>query len=641
MSLTKTFWTAEEKIPIAQTKVSIPSENNLSYSAGGNIVISIPESIEYFNPINSYLEFDVLIKLPTAAGTKPTRLCLDKETGGNSLIKDLRIIAGAGGGGAVLEELQDVNCLTALKYDYHVNDNLRKKRGICEGSMVESELNQLTLDTEETQGNNHRHSPYWNDPSENLLTAGGTANDFGVGDGGGQFQTAKLQIKLESGIFQNRKIFPCKMLGGLQLSIQLEENSKLYRQLDGVGATRSVYKNPLFGGRNGALTTNWANGDGNITEFYLLPQSNSQVGDFNYVAEGNLQCPFVVGESVQFIKESTQLDAAPAAGGYNGTNVIAIIDKIECDANGIKITLRAGSTITSDMTANQNGATTADRYYMVSTSIQAGNTADDGGAYEPTITISNVNMVLEKVDMPSGYTSKMLKMMKEGGQLTYDFISFTNYKYSQLSTDRVANIRVPLMNARCKSILCVPTDATIYDTKTHITGSNMSVAQATGVITQPTQFTYQTTGATPANDTTNYINSASMDFSERSGLVGLADGITDYIFTYSGKLNPNRPVLCSKTSSRLSIDQQLHVEQEKALSVAGIPCLSFKTFQRNFFIGRAFALGGGSADVRNKDFNLQVNYKEDEAPKKNKLWNNYVMHVRRIVVRGEDVSVEL
>ena len=45
--------------------------------------------------------------------------------------------------------------------------------------------------------------------------------------------------------------------------------------------------------------------------------------------------------------------------------------------------------------------------------------------------------------------------------------------------------------------------------------------------------------------------------------------------------------------------------------------------------------------MRNKDFNLQVNYKEDEAPKKNKLWNNYVMHVRRIVVRGEDVSVEL
>ena len=131
------------------------------------------------------------------------------------------------------------------------------------------------------------------------------------------------------------------------------------------------------------------------------------------------------------------------------------------------------------------------------------------------------------------------------------------------------------------------------------------------------------------------------DFSERTGLVGIADNITDYIFSIDGKLNPNRAVKCSKTSSLKSIDQQGLVEQEKALASAGIPCLSFYNFQKNFFIGRSFALGNNTADVRNKDFNLQINYRETLAPAKPKMWNCFVAHIRRIIVRGEDVTVEI
>ena len=83
------------------------------------------------------------------------------------------------------------------------------------------------------------------------------------------------------------------------------------------------------------------------------------------------------------------------------------------------------------------------------------------------------------------------------------------------------------------------------------------------------------------------------------------------------------------------------MEQEKALSSAGIPALSFYNFQKNFFIGRSFALGDNSADLRNKDFNIQVNYRETLAPEFSKMWNCYVAHIRRIVVRGEDVMVEV
>ena len=36
------FWSADDKIPIAQKKVSVPSDNGLEYSAGQKINITIP-----------------------------------------------------------------------------------------------------------------------------------------------------------------------------------------------------------------------------------------------------------------------------------------------------------------------------------------------------------------------------------------------------------------------------------------------------------------------------------------------------------------------------------------------------------------------------------------------------------------------
>ena len=53
---------------------------------------------------------------------------------------------------------------------------------------------------------------------------------------------------------------------------------------------------------------------------------------------------------------------------------------------------------------------------------------------------------------------------------------------------------------------------------------------------------------------------------------------------------------------------------------------------------RALALNKGVYDTRNKDFSLQVNY--GNATTKNKLWNNYVFHLRRINIRGDNISVE-
>jgi hypothetical protein len=86
---------------------------------------------------------------------------------------------------------------------------------------------------------------------------------------------------------------------------------------------------------------------------------------------------------------------------------------------------------------------------------------------------------------------------------------------------------------------------------------------------------------------------------------------------------------------------RLFIENEKSLRMANIDPLSYEKYQENFFIGRAFSLASGVYDARGKDFNLQVEYQETTAPSKAKLWNCWVAHLRRIVVRGDSISLEV
>ncbi len=63
-------------------------------------------------------------------------------------------------------------------------------------------------------------------------------------------------------------------------------------------------------------------------------------------------------------------------------------------------------------------------------------------------------------------------------------------------------------------------------------------------------------------------------------------------------------------------------------------------FNSNFVIGRAVAVQNGVYDARNRQFSLNVNY-TGTAPTKNKLWNNFVFHIRRMVINGDSISVEV
>jgi hypothetical protein len=591
---TPTFWTAEDKIPVSQKKVSVQAENGLEYNLGQQIDFVIPASTGYMMPSETYLRMDVKINNTQLDATtdegKKSRVCLDSELGANVLIRDIRVSSG-GAQNILLEELQNVNVLTALKYDYETNDTLKKKRALTEGSFIQTTPEQRGTDgCTMSATTNLSSNPWWSNS-----TTFSNANH----------QTVKALLQLPTGIFQNDKIFPLGLTDGLRVQIILEDPSRVFRQMDTVSKYRNLTANPRVHSVNGSNTAPdaWVAGALNSPGKIYVARSNANWSLSNF--------PFCVGEKISFISLANGDDAKA------GANVV--ITEITYDQTVGGTNANSGLIkVAFDSATNGNAFNIDSTFALYSTTVE------DNTAFQPTVSVNNVELIVQKVEMPEGYTRKMNSMLKAGGSMNYDFLSYTNYKHSQQQTDTVANIRLPIGNSRCKSILCIPTDATTYTTQQAISGSDTYVYDAL---------------AEDSGDTATTNNK-----SQRSGLVGIADHASNYQFIYDGKLNPNRKVPLSRISvngAHTPLNQQCLIEQEKALHMAGIDPLSFEANRRNFFIGRALSLQNGVYDARGRDFNLQVEYQEATSPTKQKLWNCWVAHLRRIVVKGENIALEV
>ncbi len=600
---TSSFWTAEEKIPISQKKVSVQAENGLSYDLGQQINFVIPPTIGFMMPSETYLRMDVRVQ-----GCAPVPVTLDGDLGANVLIRDIRVSSG-GAQNQILEEIQNVNVLTALKYDYNTNDTLKQKRALTEGTVLKSNVSNPNHDGTSTNMNNIDTNPYFDVDGEDLTDA--------------TYKTVKALLKLPTGIFQNDKIFPLAMTQGLRVEIILEDASKVFTQVETTLKNKRVTSNAVFHSVNGSndAPSNWANSGGNASHIYLQRQNGIISVE---------SCPFKKGDKIAFVKPATNTDDNETPGDTRiakttgGTALPAVeITGVTYDSSaGI-----GGATATTGL-VKLSFATTANNwwapiaagdYYVYSCKV-------DEDAFVPKCSIDNVELQVQQVDMPAGYISKMNSMLKAGGAMNYDFLSYTNYKYSQLKSDRVVNIRLPIQNSRCKSVLCIPTDSTPYSAKQKVFSEE----------------TYQVNNL--PRDTGLAASAYSQNNSTRSGLVGISDHASNYQFIYSGKLNPNRKVPLNRISvneDKLALNQQSLIENEKALFMAGIDPLSFDKYQENFFIGRSLSLSSGVYDARGKDFNLQVEYQETEGPTKPKLWNCYCAHLRRIVVKGDAIALEV
>ncbi len=592
------YWVASDKIPIQQKSVRIPAENGVNYIANQEIRIRIDPTLKFFNPTETYLEANVLIKPPTysASGIDniacPTRLQLDAETGFQSLCRSVRI---HDSNGVLLEEIDNYNTMVSVKYDYQTNQSLRNKRAMTEGSNIHMVETRGTEGSGVSVANNYFNSQYSQITEGAPFSASFTANNF---------IKAKVCIPIHTGIFSNDKIFPNMLLGGITLTILLEDNNRVFRQMDSTMQMRRLTLNPVFKDAVGFAGANASVKPNASFVSIRLKEENS-------VANFASKCPFVVGEKLGFqryITGNASVVAFKAFGGGADDNGMPVIKEIDVDGTEVKITFNTHVTVDGK---GMDGTT--ESILVFSQSVA------DATNYDVTYEVSDVNLIVQEVMPGSAYESSMMRKMKEGGVINYDFMSVSTYKYSQLASDRIANIRLPINNSRCKSILCVPTDATVY------TGKEALNASLTYVIRKE---------PTDKRTTPNFYLR-----SNRSGLEGIIDEVSSYQWLYDGRLQPNRQVSLKKMATTTSIDAQWTIETDKALSQAGITGHSYDRMSSNFIIGRALALGDAVYDARNKDFSLQVNYEESTAPSKNKLWLSYVFHIRSIQISGNSVQV--
>ena len=645
-----TFWSSEEKLPVSQTKVSIPSDNGLSYQGGQRIIFTIPDNIEFINPINTVLECDFKIDFPVggeadsnvAAGWAQTRLQLDAELGGNVLIRHIRVYANSAEM-PLLDEVQDCNILAGVRYDYHTDDSIKKKRSLVEGCSMFTPAQRNIMGIPESGYVNTENNTCFD---SNIASDSTGFHKFNAPAATSGFKTAKLLLPLhESGIFGSSVVFPNKVVGGLRLELELCEANIALKQLDTVQLNNKFQSNPIFHSVDGLDVPAAADASDWLT---------TAATDTFYLARQNLngaeiaKVPFCIGERFSIKKGSTSIsdtymvwssatvanvfpriksiDVAAANAGTQSYDLIKIVlDEAVKPSTAIKTIANSSVGVSVDL---------EDPSYIYSTSLYGGDDALGATpSFEPTYTLSNAALIVERVEMPEGYNAKMRSMMSQGGVLNYDFLTFTNYKYSQAQNDRVANIRIPIANKRCKGVVAVPVDSSVYTTVERICCGNMREVDDTGTYTYNIEKEGNQAGAVLGNHTSH---------SKRSAIEGVVDGLSRYQFFYSGKLNPSRPVVTSKIANRVSISQQSLVECEKCLAVCGIPPTSFSAFRRNFFVGRATAIQNGVVDLSTTDFNLQVEYQEiDNPPTKSKLWNIYIGHLRRLLIRGDSVVVDV
>jgi hypothetical protein len=576
------FWKAEGKIPIEQTSKAVSVLNGLNFKPGQELRIKVPPTTKFIKPDECYLQADFLIEREANASYQ-TILQLDPVVAGSSLIKDISIYSSAERGSVLLEQITNYNSMVAVMRDYDTNDSDKGRRALTEGGTVWKPQTRGTLGTTRSDcADCTPTNPY----CKQTQNASGNKVAKNL-----SFETVKLCIPLETGIFKSQKVW-ANMLTGLEIVITLEEAYKVLRPLDSVMRHRRLRLNPRFHSLNGSTAgDDWTNGSS--SDRFYIEKTNS-----NLTPE---TCPFVVGERVNFVSADN--------GTVSGFDSPAVITQINASstANGgdglLEIVLDASI-------QNDTATITKNSFFMFSESIS------EDSDFNPTYSLKNVELVVQEVDMGSSYVNSVLASMKEKGMIVHDIHTAQNYKASLNKDDLVANVRLPLTNARAKAIVCVPTDASVYSVKDLMSASG----------------TYNI-GALGAVDTT---------LSAVEQMRGISDNLTDYQFYYGdpGRLQPSRPVRCSKTSSKFSINAQPLIETTKALVQSEISAKNLSEYNRNFIIGRALALNKGVYDTRNKDFNLQLNYQETTGPTKNKLLNNFVFHLRRIYIRGDNISVE-
>lgn len=198
--------------------------------------------------------------------------------------------------------------------------------------------------------------------------------------------------------------------------------------------------------------------------------------------------------------------------------------------------------------------------------------------------MTDVRMMIDYVIPPKGYMESVLSQVNKGLQM--DIRSYTNYGVNISSNSLTNSLYINARNTRGKAILSVP------------------------------------------------INSSQATYVEDS-LVPDRNTIKNYQFILHKILCPDQLVNMNRYNLN-SYNAVALREQQHALASADIPVNNILKNWKVFFVGRRLALPGYSYNMnREGEVRLNLNYNQTSAL----LLNNFVVHLRRIIVRPEGIQV--
>ncbi len=541
------------------------------------IRINVPSYIGYIDPNASYLKFSLTIE--------NARGCLvpDKDCGGHALIRNLEIRDG--GNKSQIEYCEDYNANYALLSNYTKQNSISHKRDLFIGQV--SKLGDRIYDP----------SLYYASPP----ALGGTIT---APTGVAKTPTnPTLQLPLNCGLWKQGQVIPVGAMNGLRLTIDTEHQ---LRALMYLGDERRLFsdKTAIVASR----TLVFDDGAGNNIKQPLATANVPALNDIRGVGialtifgiELNMTaretCPFDVND-ILYISDV-------AGGNANEEKLGTIVGFSQSAGNRCVVSYVPDRDTGVGIQINHPSATSqvyiklADRtvaHQVVDVSDINVNTKSRT-ILAPTYRMSNIELIVQQISPPAQYVASTMKAVQGEKGIQMDIMAYELHRHNQNNIQGLQQIVIPTRMRRAKSLFSQPL---------------------------------------AVNRFRNLIGSS---------FQGIADAARSYEWIYGTKHYPTRLAPLARYSQqspngnrdRFKTEALHSSELQKAILNVNERVLSLQRIPEHFAIARGLTKYGQIMDLSNQTLSLRVDYLGTAAV--NKLFNNYVYGLRRIIINKDGVQ---
>lgn len=571
-----------------------PSDHQLSYAAGSTLRFEIPAFLQYIDPRQSYLKFDVKVTCSSPA-------TFSKKIGANVLLNNFRLYDM--GGNAQIENLQSMAEMYDKFAHYSENDSVRNKRALLE----------LLEPTSRYDG--EEAVKYQNDPANTFcnsqLSQCYKSGAFDFVDNVNRNADAtpnKCEVALKlpmSGILGGSKMFPNGVVGGTRLEVDLNSAGKCLQLWagDGIVADNGNVDPNVRGSCRFGIATALPNAANPVTTITL---NADVVSGANQIATAPAITAAALADNTKVVKNgavgASNLVVGRNLYGFTSANppvwsdmgVITAVSFNGAEVAGGQIAV----TVTLDGTGAdgnlfQGGAGGGTAGPNVDLTNSCGIRVSDALAVQD-YELTNVELVLKTATPPAAYQKQVMSSVMTEEGFTFDYMSANCYRNPVPAGEQITQINIPAFNERAVAIHCMPLENGVPET------------------------------------------------ASRDNLATVIDNADTYNFYVAGRSQPTRKVSVARLSLAPSLVEQVHLwEVEKAMSTSRIVCRNLVLPEKNFLFSRALARYGGVYDLRaDGNISLRVEYSTTTPPVKNKLFVSYIMGLRRLIVDKDGVRVE-